>query len=112
MSENTEAKERHFFRALFKLAIFVGLISLAVKFIAGKKEEYVGLTESEARQKFEEKLGARIGEDKAAEVADQVIPKLKEKGVIVDDPITDAVDDVVDELKPEGVASANEGSSE
>ena len=104
MEENTAEKERHFFRTLIKFAILAGMVSMAVRFVSAKKQEYMGLTESEARQKFEEKLGSKIGEEKAAEVADQVIPKLKEKGVIVDDPIAEAVDEVVDELKPEGAA--------
>ena len=71
-----------------------------VSYVNGKKLEWVGLTESEARRKFDEKLAPKIGEERAAEVADQVIPKLKERGVILDDPIAEAVDEIVDELHP------------
>jgi hypothetical protein len=53
--------------------------------MAERKKDFYGLTESEARAKFEAKLGPRIGEEKAAAVADQVIPRLKEKGVIRSD---------------------------
>jgi len=90
------ATERHPFRFLFKFLLFVGAIAAIAKVVASKKEEYYGLTESEARAKFESKLGPRIGEDKAAEVADQVIPRLKDKGMIKPDPVEHAVKDAKD----------------
>jgi len=95
MSEN--GKDRHPLRFLFKFALFVGFLALITKVVASKKDEYYGITESEARMKFESKLGPRIGEDKATEIADQVIPKLKEKGVIVADPVEDDADDSADD---------------
>lgn len=84
--QEIEGKERHPFRFLFKLAFYAGLIYLVSRFIAEKKDEYAGLTESQAREKFMEKMGPRIGEDNASEVADQVIPKLKERGLLKSDP--------------------------
>ncbi len=84
--QEIEGKERHPFRFLFKLAFYAGLIYLVSRFIAEKKDEYAGLTESQAREKFIEKMGPRIGEDNASEVADQVIPKLKERGLLKSDP--------------------------
>lgn len=83
--EEAEGKERHPFRFLFKLAFYAGLIYLVSRFIAEKKDEYAGLTESEARDKFMEKMGPRIGDDAASEIADQVIPKLKERGLLKED---------------------------
>jgi hypothetical protein len=80
--------------------VVIGAVGVLISYVNGKKLEYVGLTESEARKKFEEKLAPRVGEERAAEVADAVIPKLKERGVILDDPIADAVDEIVDELHP------------
>ena len=96
--------ERHPFRFLFKFLIFIGILVLASKLLAQKKDEYMGMTESEARSKFETKLGPKIGEDKAAEVADQVIPTLKEKGFLKPDPtdevvdLSDAEDEVLEEV--------------
>jgi hypothetical protein len=99
------AEERHLFRSLIKLAVFVGLIYAAGRFITQKKDEYAGLTESQARTKFVDKVGPKLGEDTAKEIADQVIPKLKEKGLIKDDPedaagsdpVAEAVDSVVED---------------
>lgn len=91
-----EESERHPFRFLLKLAVFVGLLYAAGRFLAQKKDEYAGLTESQARDKFMEKVGPRIGEENATEIADQVIPKLKESGLIKSDP-TDSGDQDSDE---------------
>ena len=79
-------KKRHPLRFLLKLLVFVGLGAAAARVISAKKGEFKGITESEARAKFEEKLGSKIGEVAASEIADQVIPKLKKKGVIKPDP--------------------------
>lgn len=100
-------KERRPFRFLFKFAIFVGLAALITKVIASKKDEYYGLTESEARSKFESTLGPRIGEEKAAEIADQVIPKLKETGVIKPDPVEEAFEKTVEAVDEAVEAAAD-----
>lgn len=92
MSNKTQS-DRHPIRSLLKLLVFAGLIALVARTLAEKKKEFYGLTESQARQKFTEKLGAKIGEERATEVVDQIIPKLKERGVVVDDPASDDTPD-------------------
>jgi gas vesicle protein len=82
--EDTTA-ESHAFRTLVKVLLVVGIISAIVKFLSDRRKDFYGLTEAEARAKFESKLGPIIGEDRAAEVADQVIPRLKESGVLEPD---------------------------
>jgi hypothetical protein len=81
MTEEAEAKG-HPIRSLLKLAVVVGLVYAVGRFLIEKKEEYADLTESEARQKLIDKIGPRIGESSAAEIADQVIPKLRERGLV------------------------------
>lgn len=71
------SQERHPIRTLIKLMIFVGVIAAVSRFLSEKKKEYSGLTEAEARARMEAKLAAAVGEDKAAEIADQVIPALR-----------------------------------
>ncbi|MEX1038246.1 MAG: hypothetical protein WDZ96_05280 [Acidimicrobiia bacterium] len=95
-------------KSLFKFLLFFGAVGLVVSYLNGKKLEYAGLTESEARRKFEDNLAPKVGEEKAAEIADQVIPKLKERGVVVDDPVADAVDEMVDDIRT--TTSGGEGS--
>jgi hypothetical protein len=96
MQMEDTATERHPFRAFFKFVLVVGALAAITRVVASKKKEYYGLTESEARAKFESTLGPRIGEEKAHEVADQVIPRLKDSGVIKPDPMEEAVQKVKD----------------
>jgi hypothetical protein len=93
--EDTTA-ESHAFRTLLKILLVVGIVTAMAKFISDRRKDFYGLTESEARAKFESKLGPIIGEDRAAEVADQVIPRLKESGVLEPDGMEKAVDNVKD----------------
>ena len=85
---------RHPFRFMFKLLVFAGIIAAAGRFLVSKKEEYAGLTESEARSKMEAKLAPRFGDEKAGEIANQVIPVLIDRGLVKTD-LEGAVDEVV-----------------
>lgn len=87
MADEIEIAEgRHFFRTLVKLAVFAGLLYAAGRFVAQQKEELSGLTESQARTKFVDKVGPKLGDETAQDIADQVIPKLKERGLVKPDP--------------------------
>ncbi|MGH8871423.1 MAG: hypothetical protein ACRDWS_05565 [Acidimicrobiia bacterium] len=100
-------KERHPFRFLFKFLLVVGALAAITKVVASKSKDFQGLTESEARAKFESKLGPRIGADKAAELANQVIPRLKEKGMIKPDAekaVEDATDLIIDTAEDAGAS--------
>lgn len=105
MSQEVEvAKERHPIRFLFKFAVFVGLLYAAGKFLNEKKNEFSGLTESEARNKFVATVGPKVGDETAEEIADQVIPKLKERGLVEPDPMDVAAEEVKEAA--EGVKDA------
>lgn len=91
--EAIEAEERHMFRFLIRFVVLVGVLYVAGRFLAQKKNEYADLTESEARDKLMETMGPRVGDDTANEIADQVIPKLKDRGLIKSD-LEAAADDV------------------
>lgn len=108
--QELEDAERRPIRMLLKLAVFVGLLYAAGRFLAQKKDEYVGLTESEARDKFMDKVGPKVGEDQAGEIADQVIPKLKERGLIKSDPMDAAAEDA--QAAAEDVADAVDKKSD
>ncbi|MGD2060980.1 MAG: hypothetical protein PVF87_08960 [Acidimicrobiia bacterium] len=86
------ADERHPIRFLIKFVIFAGLLYAAGKFLSDKKKEYSDLTESEARSKFMETVGPKVGDETAEEIADQVIPKLKERGLLKSDPAEQAAE--------------------
>ena len=79
---SNEEVESHPFRALFKFLVIAGIVAAVARVLASKRAEYAGLTEAEAKARFEERMGPWIGDEKAAEVADQFIPKLKESGIL------------------------------
>ncbi|MCI0543821.1 MAG: hypothetical protein L0Z49_05150 [Actinobacteria bacterium] len=91
MSDETET-ERHPLRFVIRFLVLLGILAAAVRFLVSKREEYAGLTEAEAREKMEAKLGPRIGEEKASEIADQVIPVLKDRGIIKASPVEEVID--------------------
>ncbi len=97
MEEELEiTEERHPLRFLVKFVIFAGLLYLAGKFLADKKNEFADLTESEAKEKLVDKISPKLGDDTAEEIADQVIPKLKDRGLIKSDPAEAAAEAVKD----------------
>jgi hypothetical protein len=122
MTEATEKSDRHFFRGLFKFLVIAGVVGAAVSAAKTNKAKFVGMTESEVRAKFEPKLAKNVGDEKAAEIADMVIPKLKDKGLIkadnpaeqvardMADTVSDAADDIGDKAGDikESVADAVE----
>lgn len=103
MTEEVEvAEERHAVRTLVKFVVLAALVFLAGRFLAQKKNEYAGLTEREAKDKLVETIGPRLGDETAEEIADSVIPKLKDRGLLKADPVDqvkDAAGDAVDKVK-------------
>ncbi len=81
------AKERHPLRFLFKFAVFAAIVGFLGKLAAQKKEEFLGLSEGQARLKLHDKLAPRMGEEQASQVVDQIIAKLAEKGIIKPDTV-------------------------
>ncbi len=69
-------------KKLIGLALIVGAVAAATKLTAAKKAEWQGLSESEARQKVEERLPSRVPDEKRAVVADKVVAKMRERGVL------------------------------
>ena len=93
-----DKKDRSPLRFLFRVLILGAFVYFASRLVMMKKDEYYGLTESEARTKITDKLGRRVGADKANEVADQVIPLLKDRGVVKPDPVSEAASNLADEM--------------
>jgi len=65
-----------------KLALIVGGIAFAAKFVAAKKSEWRGLTESEVREKLDPWLADRVSDEKRATIVDIVVSKMRERGVL------------------------------
>ena len=79
-------------KKLVKLALFGGAIAFAAKMISARKSEWAGLTESAVREKLDARLPGQIPDDKRAAIADKVVSKMRERGVIRGDEEPSAAD--------------------
>lgn len=73
-------------KGLVRLAGIAALAYFGWKLFESTREEFMGLTETEAKVKLKDKLAPRVGEETAEQIAEQVIPKLREKGMLQPDP--------------------------
>ena len=90
-------------KRIIGLALVAGAIAAVAKLITTQKAEWQGLTETDARAKVEERLPSRVPEEKRAEVADKVVAKMRERGVLVEEPVEEAPA----EVEPEAEAAAD-----
>jgi hypothetical protein len=102
--------QRHPFRFMLKFLVFMGILYLAGRFMAKQKEGWAGITEAQAREKIESRLASRVGEEKANDIANQIVTVLTEKGVIKAEATDDEVVDVTEET--DGSASDEEDAVE
>jgi len=80
-------EERHLLRGMFRLIAVAAMVYFGWKFFEAKRDEFMGLTESEAKTKLKEMLVPRLGEEAADQVVEQVVPKLRAKGILQPDPV-------------------------
>lgn len=72
-------------KKLLKLALVVGGMTAVAKLVTSKKAEWQGLTEPQVREKLDSRLPNRMPEDKRSEVADKVVSKMRDRGVLGED---------------------------
>ena len=69
-------------KKLLKVALLVGGMAAVAKLVTAKKAEWQGLTESQVREKLDSRLPDRMPDEKRADVADKVVSKMRERGVL------------------------------
>ena len=69
-------------KKLLKVALIVGGMTAVAKLATAKKAEWQGLTESQVREKLDSRLPGRMPDEKRAGVADKVVSKMRERGVL------------------------------
>lgn len=79
-------------KKLLKLALLVGGIAAVAKLVGAKKAEWQGLTESEVRAKLDARLPDKMPPEKQAAVADKVVGKMRERGVLREDDVVPEAD--------------------
>lgn len=78
-------------KKLLKLAFLIGGIAAVAKLMEAKKAEWAGLSETDVRAKLDAKLPEQVPAEKRAEIADKVVGKMREKGVLGEDaPVAEA----------------------
>ena len=80
-------EERHPLRKLFRLIVVAAVVYFGWKMFETQRDEFMGLTESEAKAKLREKLIPRLGEETADQIVEQVVPRLRDKGIVQPDPV-------------------------
>lgn len=86
--------------------VLVVLAAIAKKSKSPQRSEWQGLSESEARSKLDAKLPDKIPAEKRSMISDKVVGKMREKGVIVEDPIVpDDASGLTDEAEPAAESS-------
>ena len=90
-------------KRLILLVLLVAVIAAcAKKAKSHRQSEWHGLTESEARSKLDAKLPGKIPAEKRKAISDKVVAKMRDRGVISEDPVVpndvSAVADDADKL--------------
>jgi hypothetical protein len=89
-------------KRLIVVVLIVAIAACARKAKADRESEWHGLTESEVRSKLDAKLPGKIPAEKRSKISDKVVAKMRDRGVINDDPAVpgdgDSIADDTDQL--------------
>jgi hypothetical protein len=85
-------------KRLIVLTLLIVVIAACGKKAKSHREsEWHGLTESEARSKLDAKLPGKIPAEKRSAISDKVVAKMRDRGVISEDPaVPDDASGVID----------------
>ena len=72
-------------KKLVKLALIIGAIAVIAKLAAAEMAKWQGLSESEVRDKLESRLSKWVPGEKRAEIADEVVSGMRERGALRDE---------------------------
>ena len=72
-------------KKLLRMALLIGGIAAVAKIVAARKGQWEGLTESQVRERLDTRLPGRMPTEKKAEVADKVVAKMQERGLLADE---------------------------
>lgn len=69
-------------KRLLILALIIGAATAVAKMAAAKKAEWAGLTEPQVREKLDSTLPSRVPDEKRGAIADQVVSKMRDQGML------------------------------
>ena len=73
-------------RLIVLVLLVVVIAACAKKAKSHRESEWHGLTESQARSKLDAKLPGKIPAEKRSAISDKVVAKMRDRGVISEDP--------------------------
>lgn len=84
-------------RLILLVLLVVMIAACAKKAKSHRESEWHGLTESEARSRLDAKLPGKIPAEKRSAISDKVVAKMRDRGVISEDPaVPDEASGVID----------------
>jgi hypothetical protein len=87
-------------RLILLILLIVVIAACAKKAKPHRESEWHGLTESEARSKLDAKLPGKIPAEKRSAISDKVVAKMRDRGVISEDPVVpDDVSSLTDDAE-------------
>lgn len=94
-------------KKLLLLAGVIGLLALIIKKRSTDRTDWKDLTASEARDRLNDRFPERVPADKRDMVTEKIVTKMREKGVLADDPIegVDLTDSIVLDDEAEDVGA-------
>ena len=99
-------------KKLIGFALIAGAVAAAAKLMATQKAEWQGLTETEVREKVGQRMPSRVPEEKRAEVADKVVAKMRDRGMLGEEPVAAAAEvgsEAAEVAEPEAAEAPAEG---
>ncbi len=75
-------------KKLFRLGLLAA-VGFGIYKLIEEKKNWTGLTEDEARAKLNEKLSPRVPPEKLDKITDQIVDKMKVRGVLRTEPAFD-----------------------
>ncbi len=83
-------------KRLLLAAVVLGLVALAMKKkCSQQREQWHGLSETDVREKLDQRLPSRIPDDRRVAMTDRIVGQMRDRGVIVDEVVLDEADDNV-----------------
>ncbi len=100
-------------KKLVMFAILAGALLAAARLAAAQRSQWQGLTETQVRDKLERRLPPQVPADKRSVVADTVVAKLRDRGLLEVEPaetipeaVTDVVADAAEAADPDAATGA------
>lgn len=100
-------------KRLIGIAIVAGIAGAVAKMLKAKKAEWSGMTEPQVREKLDTRLPSRMPDDKRQAVADQIVSKMRDQGLIEEEAEAKSGNGQVAELRTaDAEASAGDDAAE